>query len=111
MGKLAALNVSYENGVDYDGLQDKREQARRRVREKIENRSLERKKKMSETLIEGSKDMSRKITDCLEFTEELNSLMEIISDRSKITTKNCEAVEALKLWNELPMGLKLPKWI
>ena len=93
MGKLASIKVIEENDFDLDSYNEKREQAKKKVREKIENRSLERKRKVSETLIDSSKQMSRKVTDCLEFTEKLNSLMETISEKARVTTQNCQAVD------------------
>lgn len=108
MGKLATLEVlDIEEATGLDGFEEKREEARRRVRAKLENRSYERRKRVSVTLIDGSKEMGRKITECLEYTEVLNKLMETISDKSKVTTKNCEAVD--KVVNELEKSSKFTK--
>ena len=107
MGKLASIKVIEENDFDIDSYNEKREQAKKKVREKIENRSLERKRKVSETLIDSSKQMSRKVTDCLEFTEKLNSLMETIAEKARVTTQNCQAVD--QVVNDLEKSSKFTK--
>lgn len=107
MGRLAAMKVVEDNDLDIESFNEKREEAKKKVRAKMETRSFERKKKISETLIDSSKHMSRQITDCLEFTEKLNALMEVISERSRVTTENCQAVD--NVVNELEKSSRFTK--
>lgn len=107
MGRLASMKVVENTDLDLESFNEKREEAKKKVREKLESRSYERKKKISETLIDSSKQMSRQITDCLEFTEKLNSLMESISEKSKVTTQNCQAVD--NVVNELEKSSRFTK--